>query len=115
MKKALKGLLNMRREGDSNPRYVSVNTLSKRARSTTLPPLHYFWIAKIEKIQGLNRTKLSHHTKNDKSYGKIDKQTNNIIHRCNKWACSQSGIDIIFIQDERDKRSKDCSYYNNRE
>lgn len=31
--------LNQRRERDSNPRYVSVNTLSKRARSATLPPL----------------------------------------------------------------------------
>ena len=29
----------LRREGDSNPRYVTVNTLSKRARSTALPPL----------------------------------------------------------------------------
>lgn len=29
----------LRRERDSNPRYVSVNTLSKRARSATLPPL----------------------------------------------------------------------------
>ena len=31
-----------RREGDSNPRYVSVNTLSKRARSATLPPLRVY-------------------------------------------------------------------------
>ena len=31
----------LRREGDSNPRYVSVNTLSKRARSATLPPLRF--------------------------------------------------------------------------
>jgi hypothetical protein len=29
----------LRRERDSNPRYVAVNTLSKRARSATLPPL----------------------------------------------------------------------------
>lgn len=27
----------LRKEGDSNPRYISVNTLSKRARSATLP------------------------------------------------------------------------------
>jgi hypothetical protein len=25
--------------GDSNPRYLAVNTLSKRAHSTTLPPI----------------------------------------------------------------------------
>ena len=28
--------------GDSNPRYLSVNTLSRRARSTTLPPILCF-------------------------------------------------------------------------
>ncbi len=33
----------LRRERDSNPRYVSVNTLSKRARSATLPPLQKIW------------------------------------------------------------------------
>ena len=34
----LKALLGQwRTERDSNPRYLSVNTLSKRARSTTLP------------------------------------------------------------------------------
>ena len=27
--------------GDSNPRYLSVNTLSRRAQSTTLPPIHW--------------------------------------------------------------------------
>ena len=27
--------------GDSNPRYLAVNTLSRRAQSTTLPPIHY--------------------------------------------------------------------------
>ena len=26
--------------GDSNPRYLAVNTLSRRAQSTTLPPIH---------------------------------------------------------------------------
>ncbi len=31
--------ISLRREGDSNPRYVAVNTLSRRARSATLPPL----------------------------------------------------------------------------
>ena len=32
---------------DSNPRYLSVNTLSRRARSTTLPPIHRFDWAEI--------------------------------------------------------------------
>ena len=36
----------LRRERDSNPRYVSVNTLSKRARSATLPPLLYSLLLK---------------------------------------------------------------------
>ena len=50
----------MRREGDSNPRYVSVNTLSKRARSATLPPLLINKMAKIEKIQVSTHKELSH-------------------------------------------------------
>ena len=33
--------------GDSNPRYLSVNTLSRRAQSTTLPPIHRFDWAEI--------------------------------------------------------------------
>ncbi len=39
-KKAINGEhLYWRRGWDSNPRYLAVNTLSKRARSATLPPL----------------------------------------------------------------------------
>ena len=53
-------LLFVRREGDSNPRYVSVNTLSKRARSATLPPLHRNKMAKIEKIQVSIQKELGH-------------------------------------------------------
>jgi hypothetical protein len=35
----MRGLDRLRREWDSNPRYLAVNTLSKRARSATLTPL----------------------------------------------------------------------------
>ncbi len=39
-----------RRGRDSNPRYLAVNTLSKRARSATLTPLLIFKSAKITKF-----------------------------------------------------------------
>ena len=44
-------LIFLRREGDSNPRYVSVNTLSKRARSATLPPLQLLLSKAPTKLQ----------------------------------------------------------------
>ena len=34
----------LRRERDSNPRYLAVYTLSKRARSATLTPLRLFYL-----------------------------------------------------------------------
>lgn len=37
----------MRKERDSNPRYVTVNTLSKRAPSTTRPPFHSIYYTQI--------------------------------------------------------------------
>jgi hypothetical protein len=40
----------LRRGRDSNPRYLAVNTLSKRARSATLTPLLNFKSAKITKF-----------------------------------------------------------------
>ena len=34
-------IISLQREWDSNPRYVAINTLSRRAPSATRPPLYF--------------------------------------------------------------------------
>lgn len=49
----------LQRGWDSNPRYVAINTLSKRAPSATRPPLYFlFWSANNLKKNELRKQNL---------------------------------------------------------
>ena len=48
-------ILFMQRGRDSNPRYVAIYTLSKRAPSATRPPLYFITVAKNTKKNELEK------------------------------------------------------------
>ena len=48
-------LISLQRERDSNPRYVAIYTLSKRAPSATRPPLNFIKAAKNTKKNELEK------------------------------------------------------------
>ena len=54
-------IISLQRERDSNPRYVAIYTLSKRAPSATRPPLYFVTAAKNIKKNELEKLKSNYY------------------------------------------------------